>query len=156
MRVCSAASAVCVVLVLNGAGASRAQAPAAAARPLVERMMAKPAEAGRVGQVDTAVVAALSEAASDAARRDVLDAHADALTPQLQLAMRDKGVELRRAGRMAAAGNAFLSARDIAERRGDRAGAALALVGYSSVPGVLGDYPAALAALDEAMAIGES
>ena len=33
---------------------------------------------------------------------------------------------------------------------------ALALVGYASVPGSLGDYPAAMAALDEAMAIGEA
>ena len=67
----------------------------------------------------------------------------------------ERAQEARRAGRVTEAGRLYLDAKAVADRMGDRARAANALINYSAIPGQQADYPAAQAALDEARAIAE-
>ena len=114
----------------------RAQSPApvAPANPLVERLIA----------------------ATPEERQQWLDAHSAELSAELQQALSARAMDLRRASKFDDAIRAYAAVRELAERRDDRVGLALSLVGYSAIPGQRADYPAALAALNEALGIGES
>ena len=70
-------------------------------------------------------------------------------------ALLQRGIDLRRAGQLDDAGRTILEAKAMAEALGDRERIATALINYSAVPGQQADYPAALAALDEAWSIAE-
>jgi CHAT domain-containing protein len=109
-------------------------APAAPPNPLVERLIA----------------------ASPAERQPLLEAHGAELTLELQRAISARALELRRTSRLDEAVHAYAALREVAERRNDRAGVALSLVGYSAIPGQRAEYPAALGALNEALGIGET
>ena len=104
----------------------RIQPPASAAQanPLVERLIA----------------------ASPAERRLLLDANSDDLTEDLQRALNEKASALRRAQSVDEAIRAYGALRALTERRGDRVGLAMSLVGYSAIPGQRAEYPAAIAA----------
>src|SRR5262245_9075381 len=101
------------------------------------------------------VVAHLAAASTESARKAIIDAHADALTKDFQRALTGKGIELRRVGNFDGAANAFLASIEVARRRSDDVALANALINYSSIPGQQADYTTAIAALNEALAIGE-
>ncbi|MBZ5557768.1 MAG: CHAT domain-containing protein [Acidobacteriia bacterium] len=102
------------------------------------------------------LVARLVDASTPEARGALLDPQPAALTEELQQALNVRAAELRRMGRADDATRAYFALHDIAERRGDRRGAAMALIVYSSIPGQRAEYAAALDALNRALATGEA
>lgn len=106
---------------------------------------------------DTAMlVDRLIAAPTDDARRAIVDERSRDLSRAFQNALNARGQALRRAGRLDEAAAAQFAALAVAERLGDRRGVAMALINYSTLAGIRGDYPATVRALDEALAIGDA
>ena len=130
------------------------------ARPVAAAILLALCASSGGAQQPSAANAALADrfiaASTDAARVALMDEQAAALSAELQTALSNRANELRRANKPEEATNAYFGLKGIADRRGDKRAAGMALVGYSAIPGQRADYAIALKVLADALAIGES
>src|SRR5262245_25138608 len=77
------------------------------------------------------LVRQLLDATADKERAAIIEAApTDALTLALRIVLNERGVAFRRGGDLDKAANAFLAAKAVAERIGDRRGVANSLINY--------------------------